>query len=166
MNAVDDVATRQRLHGRRAAARRPHDRGGHGRGARRRWPACVREGLEAVLPDEIGSWVAEARRLRERQRLAGVPFDRRRPLLLRGAEPAVRRAGHVMSGFVWLVGAGPGDPELLTRKAARVLAQADLVLYDALVAPAALELAPRAQRFSGRQARGPPQRSTRRRSSD
>jgi uroporphyrin-III C-methyltransferase/precorrin-2 dehydrogenase/sirohydrochlorin ferrochelatase len=42
----------------------------------------VREGLEAVLPDEIGSWVAEARRLRERQRLAGVPFDRRRPLLL------------------------------------------------------------------------------------
>lgn len=42
----------------------------------------VREGLEAVLPDEIESWVAEARRLRERQRLAGVPFHRRRPLLL------------------------------------------------------------------------------------
>ena len=42
----------------------------------------VREGLEAVLPDEIEAWVDEARRLRERQRLAGVPFDRRRPLLL------------------------------------------------------------------------------------
>lgn len=42
----------------------------------------VREGLEAVLPDEIESWVAEARRLRALQRLAGVPFDRRRPLLL------------------------------------------------------------------------------------
>jgi uroporphyrin-III C-methyltransferase/precorrin-2 dehydrogenase/sirohydrochlorin ferrochelatase len=42
----------------------------------------VREGLEAVLPDEVESWVDEARRLRERQRLAGVPFDRRRPLLL------------------------------------------------------------------------------------
>jgi len=52
-----------------------------------------------------------------------------------------------MSGLVSLVGAGPGDPELLTRKAARRLAEAHLVLYDALVSVEALALAPRAQKF-------------------
>lgn len=52
-----------------------------------------------------------------------------------------------MTGLVSLVGAGPGDPDLLTRKAARRLAEADLVLYDALVAPETLDLAGQARRF-------------------
>jgi uroporphyrin-III C-methyltransferase/precorrin-2 dehydrogenase/sirohydrochlorin ferrochelatase len=53
----------------------------------------------------------------------------------------------VGGGKVWIVGAGPGDPELLTRKAVRCLEKADLVLYDGLVSKEALALAPRAQRF-------------------
>lgn len=45
------------------------------------------------------------------------------------------------AGMVWLVGAGPGDPELLTRKAERLIRAASVVFHDALVSPGILALA-------------------------
>jgi uroporphyrin-III C-methyltransferase len=47
----------------------------------------------------------------------------------------------VAAGEIWLVGAGPGDPELLTRKAERLIAAADIIFHDALIGPAILDLA-------------------------
>ena len=60
------------------------------------------------------------------------------------------------SGKVWLVGAGPGDAELLTLKAARALAEADVVAYDELISEEILAMAPpSAERIPvGRRANG------------
>jgi uroporphyrin-III C-methyltransferase len=51
------------------------------------------------------------------------------------------------AGTVWLVGAGPGDPELLTRKAERLIASASVVFHDALVGPGVLALVPSGTRL-------------------
>jgi uroporphyrin-III C-methyltransferase len=45
-------------------------------------------------------------------------------------------------GTVWLVGAGPGDPDLLTRKAERLIRRASMIFHDALVGPGVLALVP------------------------
>jgi uroporphyrin-III C-methyltransferase/precorrin-2 dehydrogenase/sirohydrochlorin ferrochelatase len=127
--------------------------------------ALLREALDAVLPDELAAWMDLARQARTRWKDDGVPLARRKPLLLEaltalydrreaaGGSPAGRpvaaRRGRVVpvTGCVSLVGAGPGAPDLLTRRAVARLRAADLVLFDALVDPRVLDLARRAQRF-------------------
>ncbi len=124
----------------------------------------VRAAIEGVLPPRLGRLAEFARRFRgavasringnaERRAFwAGVLDGPIGQAVVNGDE--ARAAGDLIralnrkhipadKGQVWLVGAGPGDPELLTLKAARVLREADVVIHDRLVEPAILEYARR-----------------------
>ncbi len=68
-----------------------------------------------------------------------------RRLVLLGAGPAGTESSR-RPGVVWLVGAGPGDPDLLTVRAHRVIGGAEVVVHDGLVSDAILDLAPAAAR--------------------
>ncbi|MEO6339249.1 MAG: uroporphyrinogen-III C-methyltransferase [Caulobacteraceae bacterium] len=74
--------------------------------------------------------------------LRGRKGDREGRLVVIGGAGASSRA---QSGKVWLVGAGPGDPELLTLKAVRALQGAEVVVHDRLVSPEVLSMAPNAR---------------------
>jgi uroporphyrin-III C-methyltransferase / precorrin-2 dehydrogenase / sirohydrochlorin ferrochelatase len=124
---------------------------------------AIRAKIEAILPAGLRAWAEAARDWRPAVQLRKPAYAARRAfweLFTRRAlaEPdrapsAEDRAALLatldeggaprLAGRVSLVGAGPGDPELLTLKAMRVLQAADVILHDDLVSPEVLELARR-----------------------
>jgi len=120
----------------------------------------IRARLESLIPATYGQLAQLAQRFRERVKRA-LPPPARRPFwerVLQGpiaglvfsgrleqAEAELEReiddpARRTPAGEVYLVGAGPGDPDLLTFAALRLMQQADVVLYDNLVSPAIVDL--------------------------
>ncbi len=126
----------------------------------------VRAQLEALLPERLGELARLAGRARERARLLLPDIDQRRRFwerLLAGSVASQALAGRAQEaqrllddalqaaasgapgarGEVYLIGAGPGDPDLLTLRAQQLLQQCDVVLYDRLVSAAVLARARR-----------------------
>lgn len=123
---------------------------------------AIRRRIETLLPRSLKSWAELAQSLRERVNEKLLPGPRRRAFWERfvdrafatvatpeeGAGGALladaeRLAEAPATGRVTLVGAGPGDAELLTLKAVRALQAADVILFDDLVSDDVLELARR-----------------------
>lgn len=121
----------------------------------------VRAKLETLIPAAYGRLAALASAWRERVKQRFAPGDGRRRFwekILEGPVAGLAMSGRIeaaeallqqtleadntdtMVGEVYLVGGGPGDPELLTLKALRLMQQADVVLYDRLVSDAVMDL--------------------------
>ena len=120
----------------------------------------LRAKLESSIPAGYGSLANFARGFRQRVKQAvGDATQRRRfwedvlqgpiaEMILAGREPeavalmeqSLEAPGETARGEVYLVGGGPGDPDLLTFKAHRLMQKADVVLYDRLVAPAIVDM--------------------------
>lgn len=122
----------------------------------------IRRKIEALLPRSLKTWAALAQSLRGEINRRLQPGPQRRTFWERFSDrvfstldtpkegvveallaDADRLADVPASGCVTLVGAGPGDAELLTLKAVRALQAADVILFDDLVSPEVLELARR-----------------------
>lgn len=123
---------------------------------------AIRRRIEMLLPPMLATWAMKAQTLREHVMEALKPGPERRRFWERFSDLAFHekpeltdnrqidvliaesKAGPAsMAGHVTLVGAGPGDADLLTIKAVRALQAADVILYDDLVSGEVLELARR-----------------------
>lgn len=122
----------------------------------------IRTRLEGTIPAAYGRLAALIDGFRTRVKAAFPNVESRRVFwehILEGRVAELVLTGHdteaeqllqksidegsehpVMPGEVFLVGAGPGDPDLLTFRALRLMQQADVVVYDRLVSPAIMEL--------------------------
>ncbi|RDV05746.1 uroporphyrinogen-III C-methyltransferase [Undibacter mobilis] len=138
---------------------------------------AVRAKIEAALPHGFAAWAAAARAWRARVKESGLSFAGRRKFWQLFAGLAIGNPGRTPTdddltslihnvgrlgpaadaGSVTLVGAGPGDPELLTLRAVRALQTADVILFDDLVSGEVLDFARREARkiLVGKQGHGP-----------
>jgi uroporphyrin-III C-methyltransferase / precorrin-2 dehydrogenase / sirohydrochlorin ferrochelatase len=127
----------------------------------------VREQIESLLPARLGALARFAGSQRERvnrvlqpalrrafwerffgaasnlEKLTQDESGSRRAFSAELQDFATRKNGAAGLGEVYLIGAGPGDPDLLTLRALQLLQQADVLLYDRLVSPTILERARR-----------------------
>ena len=127
---------------------------------------AIRARIEAMLPASFAGWALRATQWRPFVNKLDLPFAQRRQFWERFSALAFSRPETLPEnaerdsmiaqaslerlqpacGHVSLVGAGPGDAELLTLKAVRALQSADVILYDDLISPEVLDFARRESR--------------------